>query len=158
MGDISPGTSPESGQMTLLADLAANVLAVIHLAFFLFIVGGMAAIILGPSRGLAWVRNPWFRVAHLLAIYLVLAEDVIGFQCPLNVLQWDARTAATGSAETNAGLGGLLDFLLYHTISGQVLKVMYACFGVIVLALFWIVPPRWKHRTAPVRSSPMVER
>lgn len=143
--------------MTFLAGIAANLLAVIHLAYFVFIVGGMAAILLAPSAGITWVRNPWFRIAHVLAIYFVLAEDVFGFQCPLNVLQWNARTAATGSTETATGVGGVLDYLLYHTVSGTVLNVMYGCFGVLVLALLWIVPPQWR-RPAASTSPARIER
>ena len=134
-----------------LADIAANLIALIHLAYFVFIVGGMAAIVFGPRWGIAWawVRNPWFRMAHLLAIYVVLVEDVTGFPCPLNVLQWGAREAATGSTEATTGVGGFLDYLLYHTISPLALDVMYWSFGVLVLALLWIVPPRWRITSLP---------
>jgi hypothetical protein len=142
--------------MTILADVAADALAVIHLAYFLFIVGGMVAIVMGPAR-ITWVRNPWFRIAHLLAIYIVLAEDLFGLRCPLNVLQWGARTAATGSAETGAGVGGLLDYLLYHAISGWVLNAMYWCFGGLVLALLWLVPPRWNTSAAKADASRMID-
>ena len=132
-----------------LADIAANLIAVIHLAYFIFIVGGMAATVLGPRWGIAWVRNLWFRVAHLLAIYVVLVEDVTGFPCPLNVLQWGVREAATGSTEAKTGVGGLLDYLLYHTISPLALDVIYWSFGVLVVALLWIVPPRWRVASLP---------
>jgi hypothetical protein len=144
--------------MTLLADLSADLLALVHLAYFIFIVGGMAAIVAGRSQGPAWVRNPWFRIAHVLAIDVVLAEDVIGFQCPLNVLQWGARTAATGSAETQSGVGGVLDYLLYHAVSGRVLDVMYWCFGVLVVVLLWLVPPRWGRPAAKADASAMIDR
>jgi hypothetical protein len=72
------------------------------------------------------------------------------------VLQWGARTAATGSTETNVGVGGVLDFLLYHTISPLALDIMYWSFGVLVLALLWIVPPhanRMKRRTLLLLAS-----
>ena len=74
--------------MKLLADIAANLIAVVHLVYFVFIVGGVVAIVLGPARGVAWVRNPWFRIGHIVAIYMVLVEEVTGFPCPLNVLRW----------------------------------------------------------------------
>ena len=128
--------------MKLLADIAANLIAVVHLVYFVFIVGGVVAIVLGPARGVAWVRNPWFRIGHIVAIYMVLVEEVTGFPCPLNVLQWRARIVATGSTETTAGVGGLLDYLLYHTVSPLALDIMYWSFGVLVVALLWIVPPR----------------
>lgn len=128
--------------MSVLADIAANVIAVAHLAYFVFIVGGMVAIVL-LRRGVSWVRNPWFRVFHVAAIYVVLVEEATGLPCPLNVLQWGAREAAIGSAQASAGVGGLLDYLLYHTVSPLALDVMYWSFGVSVVVLLWVVPPRW---------------
>jgi len=129
--------------MRIFADLAANLIAIVHIAFFLFIVGGMAAIVLSPRRPIRWVSNPWFRVTHVVAIYIVLFEEVTGLPCPLNVLQWGAREAAIGSAESSAGAGGLLDFLLYHTISPLALDIMYWSFGALVIVMLWLVPPRW---------------
>jgi hypothetical protein len=122
---------------------AANLIAVIHIAFFLFVLGGMMAILRRQPSGL--VRNIWFRVAHAAAIYIVLFEEATGLPCPLNVLQWGARSAATGSTQATSGMGGLLDFLLYDLISGTVLDVMYWSFGVLVLVMFWLVPPRLSH-------------
>ena len=129
--------------MSFLADIAANLIAVSHLAYFVFIVGGMVAIVLALRRNVGWVRNPWFRIAHVAAIYVVLVEEATGFPCPLNVLQWGVREAATGSAEASVGVGGLLDYLLYHTVSPLALDVMYWSFGVLVVVLLWVVPPRW---------------
>ena len=129
--------------MSFLANIAANMIAVAHLAYFVFIVGGMVAIVLGLRRNVGWVRNSWFRIAHVAAIHVVLVEEATGLPCPLNVLQWGAREAATGTTEASVGVGGLLDYLLYHTVSPLALDVMYWSFGVLVVALLWIVPPRW---------------
>jgi hypothetical protein len=130
--------------LTHIADLAANLIAVVHIAFFLFIVGGMVAIVAALRRPVPWVRNPWFRIAHVVAIYIVLVEEATGLPCPLNVLQWGAREVATGTTEASAGVGGLLDYLLYHTISPLALDVMYWSFGVLSLVMLWIVPPRFR--------------
>ena len=125
------------------ANLAANLVAVVHIAYFLFIVGGMVAIVASLRRHIPWARNPWFRIAHIAAIYIVLFEELTGFPCPLNVLQWTIRGAETGSNEASSGVGGLLDYLLYHTISPLALDVMYWSFGALVLLMLWLAPPRW---------------
>ena len=139
--------------MSALANLAANVVAVVHIGYFLFIVGGMVAIVASLRRHIPWVRNPWFRIAHIAAIYIVLFEEVTGFPCPLNVLQWSIREPATGSKESSSGVGGLLDYLLYHTISPLALDIMYWSFGALVLLMLWLVPPRWPTiRRRPTRA------
>jgi uncharacterized protein DUF2784 len=136
-------------KVSAFADPAANLVAVVHIAYFLFIVGGMVAIVASLRRHIPWVRNPWFRIAHIAAIYIVLFEELTGFPCPLNVLQWSIRRPATGSNESSSGVGGLLDYLLYHTISPLALDIMYWSFGALALVTLWLVPPRWptvRHR------------
>jgi hypothetical protein len=130
--------------MGFIADTAANLIAVVHIGYFVFVVGGMVAILVGSRRDIGWVHNLWFRIAHITVIYVVLVEEANGLPCPLNVLQWGARKAATGSAEASGGIGSVLDYLLYHTVSPLALDIMYWSFGVLVVAMLWVVPPRWK--------------
>ena len=126
------------------AVLAANLIALLHLAYFLFIVLGTVAIVVGPTRGWTWVRNLPFRLLHIAAVYVVLIEDTLGIPCPLNVMQWGLRTASGGPQEATAGVGGLLDALLFRTIPGWSLDVMYWSLGVALLVLLYFVPPRWR--------------
>lgn len=132
-----------------VANLAANLVAVVHIAYFLFIVGGMVAIVGSLRRHIPWVRNPWFRIAHIAAIYIVLFEEATGFPCPLNVLQWTFREPVTGANEASSGVGGVLDYLLYHTISPLALDIMYWSFGALVLVMLLLVPPRWPSFSKP---------
>jgi len=69
--------------MVRLADL----ILALHVAYVLFVVVGLALIWLGIGRGWRWVRNFWFRLAHLGAIGLVAAEALVGLTCPLTVLE-----------------------------------------------------------------------
>lgn len=127
-----------------MADLLADVIAALHIAYFVFIVGGTIAIVI-PARPW-WVRRWTFRVTHLLAVYVVLAENVLHLPCPLNVAQWSLRTAQGGSQERTDGVSGLLDWLLFHAISGQVLNLLYVGLGVLLPVLLVVVPPRRRAR------------
>jgi hypothetical protein len=104
-------------------DALADFVTIVHLAYFVFVIGGFIAIV---GRRSKWVFNPWFRIVHLLSIWVVLAEDVIGFNCPLNVAESSLRAPETGGAEASSGFGYLLDQLLHHTIPERVLD---ACIG-----------------------------
>jgi hypothetical protein len=121
-------------------DALANIVTIFHLAYFVFVVGGFTAILARQSR---WVFNLWFRMVHLLSIWFVLAEDVIGFNCPLNVMESSLRAPETGGTEAAAGFGYLLDQLLHHTISGRVLDALYWTLGVASALLLVLVPPRF---------------
>ena len=63
--------------------LAADVLLLGHVLFVGFVVLGLALVLLGNPLGWNWVRNPWFRFAHLAAIGVVVLQSWIGLICPL---------------------------------------------------------------------------
>lgn len=65
----------------------ANLVAALHLAYFLFVVGGFVGILAGARQGWKWIYNPWFRIAHLFAVLMIVAEDVFRFPCALNALE-----------------------------------------------------------------------
>jgi hypothetical protein len=46
------------------ARVLADVIVVIHAAYFYFVVFGLAAILLGVALRWSWVRNRWFRSFH----------------------------------------------------------------------------------------------
>lgn len=128
---------------------AANLVAVVHIGYFLFILGGLIAILVGTKKNYRWVRNPWFRITHFAAVYLVLFEEVTGLPCILNLIQWALRSSATGESEATSGTGGILDYLLYHTISPLMLDIFYWSTGLALLVLLWKVPPRFRKHSFP---------
>ena len=137
----------------MLANVTADAIAVLHIGYFVFIVWGTVAILV-PVRP-AYVHNLWFRLAHVFAVYVVLAEDYFHIPCVLNVAQWTLRTSAGGPQQATAGVSGVLDGLLYRTIPGSALNVMYVALGVALPILFWLVPPtrRRSRPQAPVYLS-----
>ena len=129
--------------------LLANLVAVVHIGYFLFIVLGTLAILCGPRLGWMWVRNLPFRLLHIAAVYVVLIEEVFRIDCPLSVVQWGLRSAGGGGQEATEGLGGILDGLLFRTIPGWALDGLYWSTGVGLLVLLYVVPPNWRrHLTA----------
>jgi len=131
------------GLQEFLFDAAANLVALLHLAYFFFVLGGAVAIPLGHIKGWGWVRGPWFRIPHLLAVYIVLFEEVTEIPCALNLLQWALRQAASGEQQATEGVGGVLDFLLYGTISPLALDVFYWSMGLLVWIYLWKIPVFW---------------
>jgi hypothetical protein len=125
-------------------DLLANVVTIVHLLYFVFVVGGFVSIVFGPARGWTWVFSPWFRIVHLFSIFVVLAENITGWNCPLNTLEGSLRSPGIENMEASSGLGYLLDQLLHHTVSESVLDVLYWTLGLASLLLLYFVPPRWR--------------
>src|SRR5271169_4269738 len=85
--------------MTLFQRLClalADLVLVVHAAFIAFVVVGLVLIWVGRFRGWAFVRNIWFRVAHLAAMSVVAAESLMGFICPLTTWEDQLRLLAGG--------------------------------------------------------------
>ena len=140
--------------MLPLANLMANVVAAAHIGYFLFVVGGVVAIVIGAVKRSEWIRSPWFRLAHLAAVYIVIIEDVFNIACPLNTIEWKFRSASDSVGEASSTAGRFLDYLLRQTIPGDVLHAMYWTLGVIVPILLLVVPLRFRtdHRIGKPKS------
>src|SRR5262249_17061962 len=65
----------------------ADVMVGVHLAYVLYVLVGLLAILIGLACGWKWVRNPWFRWSHMLMIVVVALESVVGMACPLT--EWE---------------------------------------------------------------------
>ena len=84
-------TTPSSGQA-----LADAVLA-LHVGVVAFVVLGLVLILVGGVRHWRWVRGWTFRLAHLAAIAIVVAESWLGIECPLTTLERVLRATAAGT-------------------------------------------------------------
>ncbi len=119
----------------------ADLIVAIHAAYIAFVVFGLAAILLGYAEGWRWVRNLYFRVAHLAAILAVCAEAVLGWICPLTTLENYLRERGGEAAYAGDFIGRWLDWLIYYDAPAWVFTTVYLVFGAIVLATLWLVPP-----------------
>lgn len=126
----------------------ADLVLVLHLGFVTFVVFGLVAIIAGNLRHWAWVNNFGFRLGHLSAIAVVVAQTWMEILCPLTRLEMWLRERA--AAETYAGgfIQHWLDALLYHDLPAWVFAAGYTLFGLVVAGVWWYFPPRtgrWKN-------------
>jgi uncharacterized protein DUF2784 len=123
----------------ILADLAA----IVHATYVLFVTIGFVLILTGIARGWEWVRGFWFRVAHLLAIAIVSAQWLAGVACPLTVLENRLRELAGATGYSHDFVAYWVDWLIFYNLPLWVFTVAYPAFGLMIAALFMIAPPRW---------------
>jgi Protein of Unknown function (DUF2784) len=126
----------------ILADLVVTV----HAAYVGFVVFGLVAILAGYAMQWQWVRDPYFRLAHLTAILFVCAEALGGWVCPLTTLEDAMRQRAGQAAYAGDFIGYWLDWLIFYNAPQWVFTTLYTAFGALVLATLWLVPPRLKQR------------
>jgi hypothetical protein len=77
----------------------ADAVALVHVAFAAFVLVGFGLIVVGRRRGWAWVRNPYFRVMHLLAVGQMVAKAWFDVRCPLTMLENRLRSQAAAAGE-----------------------------------------------------------
>lgn len=126
----------------MLTGMIADAILVVHFGIVLFIVGGLIAVWMGAALGWQWVRNRWFRYAHLAAIAYVAGEALLGVACPLTV--WEA--VARGGVPAESFVGRWVRALLFYRAPEWVFTVAYVAWTLATLATLRLVPPRRRAR------------
>ncbi len=123
----------------------ADLVLLLHVLVVLFIVVSLFLIVLGGMRGWRWVRNPWFRLGHLLAIGVVAAQAWLGMVCPLTTLEMTLRLAAGERTYAGSFIAHWVGRLLYYQAPLWVFALVYTAFGAAVAGAWWLVRPGVLH-------------
>jgi polyferredoxin len=122
--------------------LLANAILILHVCFVGFVLLGLVFVILGGFRGWRWVRNPWFRLVHLLAIGVVAGQAWCGAICPLTTWEMSLRERAGQAVYEGSFMAHWLQRLLYYDAPPWVFVLGYTLFGLAVAASWFAVRPR----------------
>ena len=129
----------------LLYRLLADAVLLLHLGIVLFIVGTLLLVIAGGLRGWTWVRNPWLRWLHLLAIGVVVLQAWFGALCPLTTLEMWLRREAGDASYDGAFIAHWLHRLIFFEAPLWIFAVIYTLFAALVLAAWrWVRPRRFR--------------
>jgi hypothetical protein len=129
----------ESGFLYLLA---ADLLLFSHVMFVAFVVVGLVLILIGKPCDWGWVRNPWYRIAHLVAIGIVALQSWVGLVCPLTTWEMALRERAGDVTYAGSFIAHWLESLLYFRAPAWVFAVCYTLFALVVVASWFWVRPR----------------
>ena len=122
--------------------IAADLVLAVHTSFVLFVILGLGCILCGGARGWSWVRNPWFRVGHVAAIGIVVAQAWLGAICPLTTLEMALRSRAGDAVYRGGFIAHWMETLLYYEAPLWVFAICYTAFGLLVVASWAFVRPR----------------
>ncbi len=121
--------------------LAADAVLFTHVLFVVFVVVGLCLILVGKPARWAWVRNPYFRTAHLTAIAIVVAQSWIGLICPLTKFEMALRARGGDGVYSGAFVAHWLESVLYYRAPAWVFTTCYTSFGALVVtSWFWVRP------------------
>lgn len=124
----------------------ADIVLLVHLGVVLFVIAGLALIVIGNRRGWAWVNTPWFRLVHIAAIAVVVAEAWLGLPCPLTILESWLRVQAGAAAYTTSFVGHWVQRVLFYDAPPWMFTAAYTVFGLIVAMVWRQFPPQRKPR------------
>jgi Protein of Unknown function (DUF2784) len=119
----------------------ADLVLITHVGFVLFVVGGLGLILGGGWR---WIRNPWFRSAHLVGIFVVVVQAWLGVVCPLTTWEMSLREKAGDATYSGTFIAHWLQQLLYYQAPPWVFIACYTLFGLAVIGSWVKFPPHWK--------------
>jgi len=123
---------------------AADVIVFTHVLFVTFVIIGLVLVLVGKVGSWAWVRNPWFRWAHLVGIGVVVLQSWLGAICPLTTWEMALREKAGQAFYSGTFVSHWLESILYYQAPEWVFIVCYTAFGALVVASWvWVRPRRF---------------
>ena len=122
--------------------IAADLILLAHALFVAFVVFGLLLVFAGRLLSWSWVLNPWFRLAHLGAIGVVVLQSWLGAICPLTTWEMALRERAGQAVYAGTFISHWLERLLYYRAPEWVFTLSYTVFGLLVLAAWFSVRPR----------------
>ena len=136
--------------------VAADGVLIIHAGFIAFVIFGLIAIWMGIFLRWEWVRNVWFRAAHLLTIAWIVGQALLDITCPLTTWENTLRLRGGQDAYDSAGcIQFWLHRAIFYTAPPIVFKVVYLSFAALVIGTLIFAPPRWRRRRVePIAATP----
>ena len=67
--------------------LFSEIVLLFHFCIFLFMVLSFFLIPLGYYQKWEWVKNRYYRLIHLILMGIIFIETILGFMCPLTILE-----------------------------------------------------------------------
>lgn len=128
--------------------LLADAVLILHFAVVLFVVGGLVFTIVGNFRGWRWVNGVGFRLLHLAAIGIVVAQAWLGATCPLTTFEMWLRAQAGLTTYNGSFIAYWLGRLMFYQAPEWVFTLVYSLFGLLVAATWWRFPPTFKRKDA----------
>lgn len=122
--------------------LMADVLLVAHFLIVAFVLAGQVLILAGWLGNWQWIRNLWFRLAHIGTIGYVVIQTWLGQLCPLTIWEQELRRAAGQPVYEQSFIEYWLGQILFFDLPWWFFVTAYTAFGLLVLASWWWVPPR----------------
>ncbi|HEY1880773.1 MAG TPA: DUF2784 domain-containing protein [Caulobacteraceae bacterium] len=110
----------------------------LHLAIIAFNLSGLIVIPIGAWRRWAFVREPIWRLAHIVSMATVAVQAAAGRACFLT----DWQDALSGAAAGQPLIMRWVNSVIFWPLPMWVFEALYLVLFAYTVALLWWVPPR----------------
>jgi hypothetical protein len=134
--------------LTSIYGLFADLIVSFHFMYVMFVVLGLAIIIIGRIFKWKWIHNPWFRVIHFLSILVVAGQAILNIPCPLTIWENNFRIMAGQQVDLDISfIGRLLRLIIFYRFPAWFFTVLHVSFASIVLLTLVLIPPHFKKKS-----------
>jgi hypothetical protein len=131
-----------------MRSLLADLILLAHFAILLFVVLGLLFIWIGYFLNFRWVRNFYFRFAHLLTIGIVVLESVLGWICPFTTWENQMRASAGQTPYAQSFVAHWVHRVMFYEFSERTFTIIYVVFFALVVASFIFVRPEFRKNSS----------
>ena len=121
--------------------LLADIVLIVHVLIVAFVVFGLVLTLVGWLLGWRWPRRFWFRVTHLVLVFIVASQAWVGVLCPLTIWENALRDRAGQPGYDGSFVQHWLQWLIYYEAEAWVFTLLYTVFGALVALTWWLFPP-----------------
>lgn len=123
--------------------LIADVLALVSLLLFLFLIGGEVFILIGAMQKMALIENLILRGIHLAVALLIFGEAIVGRPSALLVWEDRFRLLAGQTLWGKSLLGRITYAVLLRHRSEKVQRIVRLAVSAVVIVTFAVLQPKW---------------
>ena len=120
--------------------LFSEIVLLFHFCIFLFILLSFFLIPFGYYQKWKWVKNKYYRLIHLVLMGIIFIETILGFMCPLTILENFLRN----DIEVDNNLTQIIHQIMYWNLPNYQFIILYILSFSYLIFLWFFFKPNFK--------------
>ena len=120
--------------------LFSEIVLLFHFCIFLFMILSFFLIPLGYYQKWEWVKNKYYRLIHLFLMGIIFIETILGFMCPLTILENFLRN----NIEINNKITQIIHQIMYWDLPNYQFIILYLLSLLYLIFLWFFFKPDFK--------------
>ena len=120
--------------------LFSEIVLLFHFCIFLFIMLSFFLIPFGYYQKWEWVKNRYYRLIHLILMGIIFIETILGFMCPLTILENFLRN----NIQINNKITQIIHQIMYWNLPTYQFIILYLLSLLYLIFLWFFFKPDFK--------------